>query len=123
MNTILPEILNSGKEKDTAITIPDKEKINYLELKNLVSEISEKLYSFGIQSERPIVIVLRNNAEFIISFLGVTNTSAVAAPLNPEFTDEEFNFYLDDINPSMVITSEGHSVIKQAKAKKKFLHQ
>ena len=69
MNTILPEILNSGKEKDTAITIPDKEKINYLELKNLVSEISEKLYSFGIQSERPIVIVLRNNAEFIISFL------------------------------------------------------
>ena len=118
MNTILPEILNSGKEKDTAITIPDKEKINYLELKNLVSEISEKLYSFGIQSERPIVIVLRNNAEFIISFLGVTNTSAVAAPLNPEFTDEEFNFYLDDINPSMVITSEGHSVIKQAKAKK-----
>ena len=86
-------------------------------MKHLVKDTSEKLVSFGTQKEKPIVIVLRNNAEFIISFLSVTNTSAIAAPLNPEFTEEEFDFYLDDINPSMVITSEGHSVIKKAEEK------
>lgn len=117
MNKILPHILNSGQDKDIAITIPDKEKINYLELKHLVKDTSEKLVSFGTQNEKPIVIVLRNNAEFIISFLAVTNTSAIAAPLNPEFTDEEFDFYLEDINPSMVITSEGHNVIMKAEEK------
>ena len=117
MNTILPNILNSGQDTDTAISIPDKEKINYLELKTLVEETSKKVLSFGTQNEKPIIIVLRNNAEFIISFLSVTNTNAIAAPLNPEFTDEEFSFYLDDISPSMVITSEGHSVIKQANNK------
>jgi acyl-CoA synthetase (AMP-forming)/AMP-acid ligase II len=60
---------------------------------------------------------LGNNAEFIISFLSVTNTNAVVAPLNPEFTEEEFKFYLEDINPSLVITTENHKVISQAKSK------
>jgi len=118
MNKILPNILNSGQDKDTAITIPDTCKINYLELKKLVNETSENLIDHGAQNEKPIVIVLKNNAEFIISFLAVTNTSAIAAPLNPGFTEEEFDFYLDDINPSMVIASEGSLVIEKAKSKK-----
>ena len=117
MNKILPNILNSGQDEDTAITIPDNCKINYFELKKLVNETSEKLIDHGAQNEKPIVIVLKNNAEFIITFLAVTNTSAIAAPLNSGFTEEEFNFYLDDINPSMVITTEGNLVIKQAKSK------
>jgi len=117
MNKILPNILNSGQDEDTAITIPDNCKINYFELKKLVNETSEKLIDHGAQNEKPIVIVLKNNGEFIITFLAVTNTSAIAAPLNSGFTEEEFNFYLDDINPSMVITTEGNLVIKQAKSK------
>ena len=116
-NSILPEILNSGKENSTAISIPDKFNVSYSELKALVSETSEKLNDFGTINEKPIVIVLRNNAEFIISFLGVTNTNSIAAPLNPEFTDEEFKFYLDDIQPSLVITTDDHKVINEARSK------
>ena len=116
-NSILPEILNSGNENSTAISIPDKFNISYSELKALVSETSEKLNDFGTINEKPIVIVLRNNAEFIISFLGVTNTNSIAAPLNPEFTDEEFKFYLDDIQPSLVITTDDHKVINEARSK------
>ena len=39
-NSILPEILNSGKENSTAISIPDKFNVSYSELKALVSELS-----------------------------------------------------------------------------------
>ena len=53
----------------------------------------------------------------MISFLAVTKTNSIAAPLNPDFTEEEFNFYLDDINPSLIITTDGHPVISQANAK------
>jgi|TARA_B110000263_G_C15298112_1_gene506585 acyl-CoA synthetase (AMP-forming)/AMP-acid ligase II len=118
MNTnVLPDILNSGDDNAIAISIPEKFEINYSKLKYLVHETSEHLKSFGTINEKPIVIVLGNNAEFIISFLSVTNTNAVVAPLNPEFTEEEFKFYLEDINPSLVITTENHKVISQAKSK------
>ena len=116
-NTILPEILKSGDESAKAVSIPEKYNITYSELKSLVSEISTKLNEFGTINEKPIVIVLKNNAEFIISFLGVTSTNAIAAPLNPEFTEEELRFYLDDIQPSLVITNNGHKVVKEAELK------
>ncbi|NCG34538.1 MAG: AMP-binding protein [Dehalococcoidales bacterium] len=118
MNTnVLPDILKSGDDNATAISIPGKFEINYSKLKSLVNETSEQLKSFGTINEKPIVIVLGNNAEFIISFLSVTNTNAVVAPLNPEFTEEEFKFYLEDISPSLVITTENHKVIGEAKSK------
>ena len=117
MKNILPNILESGKDSDTAISIPNKEKISYKKLKILVDELSKKITSFGTQNEKPIIIVLKNNAEFMISFLAVTKTNSIAAPLNPDFTEEEFNFYLDDINPSLIITTDGHPVISQANAK------
>lgn len=117
MKNILPNILESGKDSDTAISIPNKEKISYKKLKILVDELSKKITSFGTQNEKPIIIVLKNNAEFMISFLAVTKTNSIAAPLNPDFTEEEFNFYLDDINPSLIITTKGHPVISQANTK------
>ena len=115
--TILPEILDSGENKSIAISVPDKYKINYLELKNHVNTTSNLLNSFGTLNERAIIIVLGNNAEFIITFLAVTKTNAIAAPLNPGFTPEEFKFYLEDINPSLLITTDGHPVINEAKNK------
>ena len=117
MKNILPNILESGKDSDIAISVPNKEEISYKNLKILVDELSKKITSFGTQNEKPIIIVLKNNAEFMISFLAVTKTNSIAAPLNPDFTEEEFNFYLDDINPSLIITTEGHPVISQAKTK------
>ena len=124
-NTILPEILKSGDESSKAVSIPDKYYITYSELRSLVLETSTKLNQFGTVNEKPIVIVLKNNAEFIISFLGVTSTNAIAAPLNPEFTEEELQFYLDDIKPSLVITNNGHKVVKEAELKNipsKYIH-
>jgi acyl-CoA synthetase (AMP-forming)/AMP-acid ligase II len=118
MNTnILPDILQSGDDNAIAISIPEKFEINYSKLKSLVNETSDQLKSFGTINEKPIVIVLGNNAEFIISFLSITNTNAIAAPLNPGFTEEEFKFYLEDINPSLVITNENNKVINEAKSK------
>ena len=90
---------------------------NYLCGEVSTNELSKKITSFGTQNEKPIIIVLKNNAEFMISFLAVTKTNSIAAPLNPDFTEEEFNFYLDDINPSLIITTDGHPVISQANAK------
>lgn len=118
MNTnVLPDILQSGDKNDIAISIPDRFEINYSKLRSLVNKASDQLKSFGTINEKPIVIVLGNNAEFIISFLSVTNTNAIVAPLNPGFTEEEFKFYLEDIRPSLVITTENHKVINEAKSK------
>ena len=56
-----------------------------------MDELSKKITSFGTQNEKPIIIVLKY-AEFMISFLAVTKTNSIAAPLNPDFTEEEFKF-------------------------------
>ena len=52
----------------------------------------------------------------MISFL-VTKTNSIAAPIKPRFYRRRFNFYLDDINPPLIITTEGHPVISQVNAK------
>ena len=56
---------------------------------------------------------MENGPEFITSFLSCIN-STVAAPLNPNYTASEFNFYFKDLKPKALITNlpSNHPSIK-----------
>src|SRR4249920_2164664 len=63
---------------------------------------------------QPIGIVLPNNLEFLVAFLGTTWARAVAAPLNPGYKVEEFRFYMEDAGVKAVIVSPGDHPAREA---------
>src|SRR5262249_21565587 len=53
-----------------------------------------------------VAMVLHNGPEMAAAFLGVT-AGAVAAPLNAAYRDEEFDFYLSDIEAKVLLIEAG----------------
>jgi len=110
---------------DTAWNI----KIGYEELEHQVRDVGVQLLSFGdIQRGDCVSLIAHNSLEFVASFLGIACLSCTAAPLNPNFTSAEFEFYLKDscskiaiVQESLLENNPDHSILKAAKAVNVFL--
>ena len=53
-----------------------------------------------------VAIVLKNGPAMAACFLAVSG-GATAAPLNPAYKSEEFEFYLTDLEPKILVIEEG----------------
>ena len=63
------------------------------------------------------------NWQLVITFLAVIRARAVAAPLNPAYTQEEFEFYLSDSEARLLVTNaEGNAPAQAAAAKLGLVH-
>ena len=61
--------------------------------------------------------------QLVITFLAVIRARAVAAPLNPAYTQEEFEFYLSDSEARLLVTNaEGNAPAQAAAAKLGLVH-
>jgi acyl-CoA synthetase (AMP-forming)/AMP-acid ligase II len=100
------DLLEIGSSDRPAIVVPDGPVISYGSLRSQVHALAGQLNEWGIGKGHRVGIVLSNGADNIISFLAVA-AAATAAPLNPAYTRDEFQFYLDDTNASAIITPPG----------------
>jgi acyl-coenzyme A synthetase/AMP-(fatty) acid ligase len=94
----------------TAIVIPQKPTpltISYQQLHAEVSSFQKKLAKLGITHGDAVSIALPNSYEFIVSFLAATWQRAIAAPLNPAYKQEEFEFYIDDLSSALTVVPKG----------------
>ncbi|OWB78152.1 hypothetical protein B5S32_g2339 [[Candida] boidinii] len=110
-----------------AIIIPGGPTITYNHLNKILFHLhnvftaKESPLSSSVTEPRKIGIALPNGLEFIASYLAVTTFGYVAAPLNANYKEKEFDFYLDDLKASAIIVPRGaHSnpnleIIKSAK--------
>ena len=67
------------------------------------------LRSCGVRPADHVAIVLPNGPEMATTFLAVAS-AATAAPLNPAYRAQEFEFYLADLDPSAVIVQKNVTV-------------
>jgi oxalate---CoA ligase len=65
-----------------------------------------RLQSMGIGRHDRVAIALPNGPEMAVAFLAVT-AGAIAAPLNPEYRNDEFEFYLADLKAKALIVPAG----------------
>jgi acyl-CoA synthetase (AMP-forming)/AMP-acid ligase II len=89
-----------------AIVVPDGPTLSYTSLQRQVRRTADALASLGVTRKDRVGIVLPNGAEVLIAFLGAA-IAATAAPLNPNYTTEEFRFYLDDTQARTLILPKG----------------
>ena len=101
----LANITENSTQSDNAIIIPDGPTLSYEELNNEIERLASILTSIGLTKGTTASIVFENGLEFISIFLAISKTGATVAPLNPEYTIDEFKFYMNDTDSKFLILS------------------
>ena len=113
----LADVLSPDYADRTAVIIPDSgPTLTYAEARAEVELLAATLKRGGIQAGDSVSIVLPNGLEFLTTFLAVTWARGIAAPLNPAYTAEEFQFYMKDTETCAVIVSPGEHPAREAAA-------
>ena len=89
-----------------AVIIPGKPTpftASYRRLASDIASFQEKLAQLGITTGTAVSIALPNSYEFIVSFLATSWQRAIAAPLNPAYKQDEFEFYIDDLSSALAL--------------------
>ena len=73
--------------------------------KRQIEDISKQLSGTGLTNKDRAAIVLPNGPAMATCFLGISSYMS-AAPLNPSYKSEEYEFYLKDLNPKMIIVEK-----------------
>ena len=108
MTKTIRNLINNNKDNDIAITSDDNKPIKFLELKEHVYNISGQLSGNGIVKTDRAAIILPNGPEMATAFLAVSSYMS-AAPLNPSYKLSEYEFYLNDLKPKIVIVEKNSS--------------
>jgi acyl-CoA synthetase (AMP-forming)/AMP-acid ligase II len=106
MNDTVFDVLNSGKADDIALRAPGRPGLSYEKLRAHVEATISALNARGIGRGDRVAIVLPNGPEMASAFLSVAS-GATTAPLNPGYREEEFDFYLSDLNAKALIVEAG----------------
>ena len=85
-----------------ALMAVDGSSITYRRLDELVRGIGTRLHAAGFGGEDRVAVVLPNGPAMAVTFCGVASV-AVCAPLNPNYTASEFDFYLSDLSARALI--------------------
>ncbi len=71
-----------------------------------VDRLAAAMRAAGLKRNDRLAIVLPNGPEMVITLLAAM-TVGCAAPLNPKYREDEFRFFLDDLNAAAMIATEG----------------
>lgn len=103
---ILNELLEHGDADHVAIVVPGGVRLTYAELRAEVEAAAESLAGLGLGRADAISLVLPNSAESIVLFLAAS-TVGTAAPLNSAYKEDEFRFYLGDVQAKALVVPPG----------------
>jgi acyl-CoA synthetase (AMP-forming)/AMP-acid ligase II len=100
-STIL-DLLNAGAPDATAMSTLGGDPLTYLGLRELAQRTIAALNARGIGRNDRVAIVLDNGPEMASAFVCI-GAGATAAPLNPAYRAEEFEFYLSDLGAKILV--------------------
>jgi acyl-CoA synthetase (AMP-forming)/AMP-acid ligase II len=100
------ELLNHGADSAAAITAPGRQPLSYAGLRAQVEKTGVALHDLGVGRNDPVAIVLPNGPEIAGAFVSIA-ANATAAPLNPGYREDEFEFYLSDLQARLLVVQQG----------------
>ena len=103
----LPAILREGSPSPALICPDDGTVVSHGELASAVHQLAGVLAGLGVARGQRVALVLANGPEIVELLLAVALCGATAAPMNPGYTEAEYRFYLDDLDPSLLVVQAG----------------
>ena len=101
----LRSLLDTGAGSAIALSAPGRPSMTYAQLRLQVDKIGRQLAGQGLDGSDRVAIVLPNGPEMAALFLAVASFMS-AAPLNPAYKQSEYEFYLSDLKPALVIIEQ-----------------
>ena len=106
-NWTIGGLLQHGADSTTALSAPGAvAPLTYSGLRAHVHMTVAALNARGIRANDRVGIVLDNGPEMAAAFLSIA-AGATAAPLNPAYRAEEFEFYLTDLRARLLVVARG----------------
>lgn len=98
----IPELLSVGADDAPAIGAPGRTSATYAQLREQAGKTVAQLNRMGVTRNDTVAIVLPNGPEMASAFVSIAS-GATTAPLNPAYRQEEFEFYLQDLNARLLV--------------------
>jgi acyl-CoA synthetase (AMP-forming)/AMP-acid ligase II len=109
-------LLQAGVDQASALAAAGSEPLTYAALRSQIERSVTDFNRLGVGRNDRVAIVLPNGREMATTFLCVACCST-AAPLNPGYKREEFDFYLRDLQAKVLVVDSGsQSVALEAAA-------
>jgi acyl-CoA synthetase (AMP-forming)/AMP-acid ligase II len=112
----IARLLEYGNAQDPALGAPGRQTLTYQGLRAHIERTAQALGAMGIGQGDRVAIVLPNGPEMASAFLAVAG-AATAAPLNPDYRQPEFDFYLSDLGAKALVILAGMDSPSRAVAK------
>ncbi|KAF7190337.1 putative peroxisomal-coenzyme A synthetase [Pseudocercospora fuligena] len=105
----LTHLFGSLSDEQEALIIPGEEDLvlSHQGLHSVIAQLQNELAKLGIEKGSAVSIALPNSLELIAVFLAATWQRGIAAPLNPGYKQDEFEFYIDDLGSALVVVPKG----------------
>ena len=107
MKTLQDLLYTFAGNSSPAVIVPQKTPLKYNDLYNQVQYLQGELASLNLNSGSCLSIVLPNSFEFVALFLAISCMRVVAVPLNPALKQDEYGFYLEDLESETVFVPKG----------------
>lgn len=96
-----------GKYSDASVLLaPGRKPLSWVELGRQLDYVRAVFGKLGLGPNSRIAVVLKDGPELATSFLAISSW-ATFAPLNPAYREEEFEFYLTDLQAQGLILAAG----------------
>ncbi len=102
----LKELLAVGGGDAAAITAPGAQDLTFNAFRKLVADTIATLNGFGVGRNDRVAIVLPNGPEMATGFVAIAS-GATAAPLNPAYKADEFEFHMSDLGAKALVVGAG----------------
>jgi len=99
------ELLEAGDDRQNAVEAFEDAPLSFDALRSLIDTTVAMLNAHGVGNGDRVAVVLNNGPAMATCFLGIA-AGAAAAPLNPAYKREEFEFYLTDLEPKILVIEE-----------------
>ncbi len=102
----LHELLQAGADNAAALGAPATPDLSFADLRQLMADTVAALNGMGLGRNDRVAIVLPNGAEMASAFVSIA-AGTTSAPLNPAYREDEFEFYLQDLNAKALVVEVG----------------
>jgi oxalate---CoA ligase len=107
MSTFEEQILAFKNTSNTAVVVPNGPILSYPRFLDVVANFKNDLAALSLQRQSAISLSLGNSLEFATAFIALTSSAFIACPLNPNYTQAEFQFYIEDVKSSLLLVPRG----------------
>lgn len=99
----LLQLISAAPADRIAMILPESgARVPYGQLVNHVTRLADTLAGAGVGRGDRVAIAIPNGMATIVSFLAAS-VAGTAAPLNPNYRLDEFNFYMEDTNAKVLL--------------------